>query len=107
MNAAWGNPGKWGAAGCSSALAQAGVECGGLHCEVVGPALAEGLEIAQPPAQCRELSGVMALHTRPVRFYAANPAQHMLARAATSQWSSEGRWGGKRCVSKGTPRCRE
>src|SRR3546814_3247871 len=78
MNAAWGNPGKWGAAGCSSALAQAGVEGGGLHCEVVGTALAEGFEIAQLPAQCRQLSGVLALHQRPVRFCAHQPAQKLV-----------------------------
>src|SRR3546814_8395184 len=41
MNAAWGNPGKWGAAGCSSALAQAGVEGGGLRCEEIGRAHVE------------------------------------------------------------------
>src|SRR3546814_14435071 len=86
MNAAWGNPGKWGAAGCSSALAQAGVEGGGLHCEVVGTALAEGFEIAQLPAQCRQLSGVLALHQRPVRFCAHQPAQKLLVRGAQSLW---------------------
>src|SRR3546814_13018350 len=85
-NAAWGNPGKWGAAGCSSALAQAGVEGGGLHCEVVGTALAEGFEIAQLPAQCRQLSGVLALHQRPVRFCAHQPAQKLLVRGAQSLW---------------------
>jgi hypothetical protein len=79
MNAAWGNPGNPGAAGCSSALAQAGVEGGGLRCEVVGTALAEGFEIGELPAQCRQLRGVLALHQRPVRFCARQPANCLCA----------------------------
>ena len=62
MNATWSNPGKWVAAGRSSALAQAGVKGGSLCCEVVGTALAEGFEIGELPAQRRQLRGVLACY---------------------------------------------
>src|SRR5690606_4799355 len=49
------------AAEALSGLAQAGVECIGLGCEVFRATLAESFQVAEFPAQRRQLRGVLAL----------------------------------------------
>ena len=84
---AWEPGSSRGNSGCSSPAALTS-RCRGrrLRCEVVGTALAEGFQIGELPAQCRQLSGVLALHQRPVRFGAYQPAHETVCARCGQAW---------------------